>query len=200
MTIIEKLTKNIIDKSIKVKESGTMCNIGFVSPAMKKLSSSEAQKRIEKYDDVYELFDDNTYKKCDIANFSHNKMYGVMYGDKFSFREHLVNEYRVTGRVLFCKGTDDVCIKIRLAYEWLLYIAPELTDSYLKKCNGLINRIKETPQNLEDQGKICGNTVENQKVLIKLWDDIQIFFQEICPDKWYFIKKEFETYLFVYIK
>lgn len=177
-----------------------MCNIGFVWPGMKKLSPSEAKKRIEEYDDVYELFDDNTCKKCDIAHFSHFKMYGIMYGDDFSFREHLINEYRVTGRVLFCKETDDVSIKLRISYEWLLYIAAELSNSYLKKCNELINRIKKISLNAEDHGKHHESTFQNQKALIKLWDDIQIFFQEICPDNWYFIKKEFETYLFVYIE
>lgn len=167
-----------------------MENIGYVWPGMKKILACEAEQKLRNSEVVYELYDNNTHKRANINNFSSEKKYGIKYFNNFTLSEHLKNEYRVLGYVLFCKETEDTFVKLQVAYEWLIFIKNELSIIDKMKSREFIERIKKIK--LDNKGA-------PQNDLIILWDEIQIFFQKICPNNWYFIKREYETYLFVYI-
>lgn len=171
-----------------------MTNVGFVWPGMKKLTAKEAKERMLTNDSVYELFDDNTFKKCTINDFSIKKIYGVMYDNDFSLETHFLNEYRVMGRVLFCKQTRSFETKLQIAYDWLAYICLDLSGDRKKKCCRLLSDISGALIKKQN-----GISKRKNDLLIRLWHEVQIFFQEVCPTNWYFVKKDNETYLFIYI-
>lgn len=173
-----------------------MIKTGFVWPGIKKITLEEAGKRIKEGEDVYELFDNNKYAKIDSITYGENKKYGIMYDNNFSLEEHFFNEKAITGRVLFCGFTKDIRVKLKVAYIWLEYIADKLNKKEQKKCRFFLKKIKYLIKKTEKNNYSIKFA---EKRMIKLWDEVQIFLQEICPTNWYFIKQDNETYVFVYI-
>lgn len=122
-----------------------------------------------------------------------------MYGNDFSLEEHFVNEYQITGVVLFCKETKDVKLKLQVAYDWLVYICDKLKKKHVSKCRQFLARMRKEFDKEEISKNNCIMKEPKLKEMARLWDEVQIFLQEICSDHWYFVKQDNETYVFKYI-